>query len=166
MLVANSRELRFIIIGSDFKWESIMAAKTKMFAVSGRAWPMWRGLPSIDLNRNISQASLLLCKHNKKLHKSKTSNLNTKPAWYILKRGHELRNSLAGGTGKTLFGAATTVVDKRNNKRSIGIMIFLMDAVLASIFWLEDAPIDTSNTIYVIYTLRKAYHILSNLSVN
>ena len=75
MLVANSRELRFIIIGSDFKWESIMAAKTKMFAVSGRAWPMWRGLPSIDLNRNISQASLLLCKHNKKLHKSKTSNL-------------------------------------------------------------------------------------------
>ena len=26
MLVANSRELRFIIIGSDFKWESITAA--------------------------------------------------------------------------------------------------------------------------------------------
>ena len=25
MLVANSRELRFIIIGSDFKWESITA---------------------------------------------------------------------------------------------------------------------------------------------
>ena len=45
-------------------------------------------------------------------------------------------------------------------------MIFLMDAVLASIFWLEDAPIDTSNTIYVIYTLREAYHILSNLAVN
>ena len=77
-----------------------------------------------------------------------------KPAWYILKRGHELRNSLAGGTGKTLFGAATTVVYKRNNKRSIGIMIFLMEAVLASIFWLEDAPINTTNTIYVIYTLR------------
>ena len=83
-----------------------------------------------------------------------------KPAWYILKRGHELRNSLAGGTGKTLFGAATTVLDKRNSKRSIGIMIFLMEAVLASIFWLEDAPINTSNTIYVTYTLRKAYHIL------
>ena len=83
-----------------------------------------------------------------------------KPAWYILKRGQELRNSLAGGTGKTLFGAATTVLDKRNSKRSIGIMIFLMEAVLASIFWLEDAPINTSNTIYVTYTLRKAYHIL------
>ena len=82
-----------------------------------------------------------------------------KPAWYILKRGHELRNSLAGGTEKT-FGAATTVLDKRNNKRSIGIMIFLMEAVLASIFWLEDAPINTSNTIYVTYTLQKAYHIL------
>ena len=83
-----------------------------------------------------------------------------KPAWYILKRGQELRNSLSGGTGKTLFGAATTVLDKRNNKRSIGIMIFLMEAVLASIFWLEDAPINTSNTIYVTYKLRKAYHIL------
>ena len=28
MLVANSRELRFIIIGSDFKWESITAEGT------------------------------------------------------------------------------------------------------------------------------------------
>ena len=41
-----------------------------------------------------------------------------------------------------MLGAATTVVDKRNNKRSIGIMIFLMEAVVASIFWLEDAPIN------------------------
>ena len=58
-----------------------MAAKTKTFAVSttfavsGRGWPMWRGLPSIDLKKIISWAYLLLCKHNKKLHKSKTSNL-------------------------------------------------------------------------------------------
>ena len=128
----------------------------------GRVIMMWRGKHKFDLNKNISRASLLLCKHNKKLHKSKTSNLklNLKPAWYILKRGYELRNSLAGGTGKTLFGAATTVLDKRNSKRSIGIMIFLMEAVVASIFWLEDAPINTSNTIYVTYTLRKAYHIL------
>ena len=43
-------------------------------------------------------------------------------------------------------------------------MIFLMEAVLASIFWLEGAPINTSNTIYVIHALQKAYHILSNLS--
>ena len=35
MLVANSRELRFIIIGSDFKWESITAARKK--TVPGRA---------------------------------------------------------------------------------------------------------------------------------
>ena len=58
-----------------------------------------------------------------------------KPARCILKRGHELRNSLAGRTGKTLFGAATTVVDKRNHKRSTGIMIFLMEAILASMFF-------------------------------
>ena len=81
MLVANSRELRFIIIGSDFKWESITAAKTTTlavhitFVVSGTT-RIWRGLlPSTDLNKSISWASLLLCKHNKKLHKSKTSNL-------------------------------------------------------------------------------------------
>ena len=34
-----------------------------------------RGKLNFDLNKNISRASLLLCKHNKKLHKSKTSNL-------------------------------------------------------------------------------------------
>ena len=28
------------------------------------------------------------------------------------------------------------------------------------------APINTSNTIYVIHMLQKAYHILSNLSIN
>ena len=58
-----------------------------------------------------------------------------KPARCILKRGHELRNSLAGRTGKTLFGAGTTTVDKRNNKRSTRIMIFLTEAVLASMFF-------------------------------
>ena len=63
---------------------------------------------------------------------------------------------------------------------SMRIMIFLMEAVGIHedydiphgsclgihVFWLEDAPINTSNTIYMTYTLRKAYHILSNLSVN
>ena len=85
MLVANSRELRFIIIGSDFKWESITAARTttlngrtKTFPAhggKGRGSRMCRGTHQFDLNKNISRASLLLCKHNKKLHKSKTSNL-------------------------------------------------------------------------------------------
>ena len=42
---------------------------------TGRACPMWRGKLNFDLNKNISRASLLLCKHIMKLHKSKTSNL-------------------------------------------------------------------------------------------
>ena len=37
MLVANSRELRFIIISSDFKWESITAARTFRSAAGGTA---------------------------------------------------------------------------------------------------------------------------------
>ena len=115
MLVANSRELRFIIIGSDFKWESIMAAKTKMFAVSGRAWPMWRGLPSIDLNRNISQASLLLCKHNKKLHKSNTSNLKHETRMIYTQKRIRIRNSLDGGTDKMSLGTATKIGSTRLN---------------------------------------------------
>ena len=69
MLVANSRELRFIIIGSDFKWESITAVKTTTLAVHTTfvvfgTTRIWRGLlPSTDLNKSISWASLLLCKH-------------------------------------------------------------------------------------------------------
>ena len=84
-----------------------------------------------------------------------------KPARCILKRGHELRNSLAGRTGKTFFGAGTTTVDKHQDHD-----IPHGSCLSIHVFWLEDAPINTSNTIYVIYTLRKAYHILSNLSVN
>ena len=42
-----------------------------------------------------------------------------------------------------------------------------MEAVLASmVFWLEDAPINTSNTIYMTYTLQKAYHILGPFGLN
>ena len=33
------------------------------------------GVQNFDLSNNISRASLLLCKQNKKLHKSKTSKL-------------------------------------------------------------------------------------------
>ena len=76
MLVANSRELRFIIIGSDFKWESSITRCWRSLTYWGVVWPIWRGLrPSIALNKSISWACLLLCKHNNKLHKSKTSNL-------------------------------------------------------------------------------------------
>ena len=78
MLVANSRELRFIIIGSDFKWESITAARTMTSAPGGtaalggceRGCPIGRGLRNC-----IYVPSYLVCKHNKKLHKSKTSDL-------------------------------------------------------------------------------------------
>ena len=46
-----------------------------------------------------------------------------------------IRNSLDGGTDKMSLGTATTVVDKRNSNRSTGIMIFLMEAILASMFF-------------------------------
>ena len=47
------------------------------------------------------------------------------------KKAHQIMKSLACGT--MLFGSATNIADERDRKRSIVIMIILMEVLLASI---------------------------------
>ena len=61
-------------------------------------------------------------------------------------------NSLASRA--TLFGSATTIADERNEKRSIAIVIILME-VLASILNGRDANSYFSHYLCDIYTLPK-----------
>ena len=93
-----------------------------------RIYPFFRTLPnSFHLNNNTSRSTLLLCRHEKKL----INCINLKPVQKKKKNAHQIMNSLA--CGAMLFGSATSIADERDKKRSIVIMIILMEVLLASI---------------------------------